>query len=74
MKNYTKEQIHNIVSETSKMIIDKNHEEFVQKIIQSVEGKNDYDAMMEIIIALYLEAQKNSADMIEEILIKIFDE
>lgn len=74
MKNYTKEEITKIVSNASNTVLSNNMETFITNAKESVSGKNDNDAIIEMFVLIYHEAQKNCMDTMIEVLNKIMND
>ena len=74
MKNYTKEEIAQIVSESSKFVLEKNMQSYTDNAINAVKGKSDTDAIITMFAVLYSEAQKNCEETIIEVLNKILND
>lgn len=74
MKNYTKEEITKIVSNASNTVLSNNMETFITNAKESVSGKNDNDAIIEMFVLIYREAQKNCMDTMIEVFNKIMND
>lgn len=68
MKNYTKEQIKQIVQDCSRSIMEKNSQLFIENAIKSVQGKENNEALVVMLTLLYAETQKNCEDTIISVL------
>lgn len=74
MKNYTKEQIKQIVLESSNCIMKENTKLFVENSIKAVEGKENNEALLIMFSLIYNEVQRNCEDTIIEVLNKILND
>ena len=64
MKNFTKEQIKQIVLDCSNCIMQENTKLFVENSIKAVEGKENNEALITMFSLLYNETQRNCEDTI----------
>lgn len=74
MKQYTKKEITELVKSTSKIIMEDEYKNFSKKLVESVEGKTNNEALTQILAMLYFESQKNCQNLVIEVLDKILND